>query len=71
MGVALCVENYWASGRPLEVLLDIETNRNVEGNTNSSERFEEEKDPCREPIYCTGQVVSVSNHCPITVIWGL
>jgi len=71
MGVVLCVENYWASGRPFEILLDIETNRTVVGNTNSSEPFEEEKDPCRESIYSTGQVVFVSNHCLIKVIWGI
>jgi hypothetical protein len=71
MGVALFVEKYWASGIALEVLFDIETKRTVGGNTNSSERFEEEKNPCRESIYSTGQVVFVPNHCPIKVIWGL
>jgi len=71
MGVAFCVVKYWASGRPFVVLLDIEKNRAAGGTTNSPERFEEEKDPCREPIYSTGQVVFVPNHCPVKVIWGL
>jgi hypothetical protein len=41
------------------------------GNLNSSERFEEERDPCWEAIYSTGQVGFVPNHCQIKVIWGL
>jgi hypothetical protein len=71
MEVALCVEKYWASGRPLEVLLDTETNRAVGGNTNSSELFDEEYDPCQESIYSAGQVVFLPNHCPIKVKWEL
>jgi hypothetical protein len=69
--VALCVEKYWASGRPFQVLLDIEKSRAVGGTTNSPERFEEEKDSCRESIYSTARAVFVPNHCSVKVIWGL
>lgn len=46
--VVLFVEKYMASGRTLEVLFNIEMNRKMGGTLNSSEHFEEEKDPCRE-----------------------
>jgi hypothetical protein len=40
----------------------------MEGTRNLPELFEEEMDPCLESLHSTGQVVFVTNHCPIKII---